>query len=84
MLRRLYARVGDRLTLVGVGGIETADDVWERILAGATLVQGYSAFIYRGPFWCRGIHRGLAARLAASPYATLAEAVGAKAHKENA
>ncbi|EXU67784.1 diguanylate cyclase [Streptomyces sp. PRh5] len=79
VLRRLYARVGDRLTLVGVGGIETADDVWERILAGATLVQGYSAFIYRGPFWCREIHRGLAARLAASPYATLAEAVGAAA-----
>ncbi|WP_030826673.1 quinone-dependent dihydroorotate dehydrogenase [Streptomyces hygroscopicus] len=84
VLRRLYARVGDRLTLVGVGGIETADDVWERILAGATLVQGYSGFIYRGPFWCREIHRGLAARLAASPYATLAEAVGADAHKENA
>ncbi|MEV8055789.1 quinone-dependent dihydroorotate dehydrogenase [Streptomyces antimycoticus] len=78
VLRRLYARVGDRLTLVGVGGIETADDAWERVLAGATLVQGYSAFIYRGPFWSREIHRGLADRLAASPYATLAEAVGAE------
>ncbi|KUJ64773.1 dihydroorotate dehydrogenase 2 [Streptomyces albus subsp. albus] len=77
VLRRLYARVGDRITLIGVGGIETADDAWERILAGATLVQGYSAFIYEGPFWCRKIHRGLAARLAASPYATLADAVGA-------
>ncbi|QKV91580.1 quinone-dependent dihydroorotate dehydrogenase [Streptomyces sp. NA02950] len=84
VLRRLYARVGDRITLVGVGGIETADDAWERILAGATLVQGYSAFIYRGPFWCREIHRGLAARLAASPYATLADAVGAEARKETA
>ncbi|MFE9066160.1 quinone-dependent dihydroorotate dehydrogenase [Streptomyces violaceusniger] len=79
VLSRLYARVGDRLTLVGVGGIETAEDAWERILAGATLVQGYSAFIYRGPFWCREIHRGLADRLAASPYATLADAVGADA-----
>ncbi|MFI0734031.1 quinone-dependent dihydroorotate dehydrogenase [Streptomyces sp. NPDC021225] len=93
VLRRLYARVGDRITLVGVGGIETADDAWERILAGATLIQGYSAFIYEGPFWSRRIHRGLAARLAASPYATLADAVGAeareadephKADKENA
>ncbi|MEU5051538.1 quinone-dependent dihydroorotate dehydrogenase [Streptomyces sp. NPDC021096] len=77
VLARLYARVGDRITLVGVGGIETADDAWERILAGATLVQGYSAFIYEGPFWCRAIHKGLAERLAASPYTTLAEAVGA-------
>jgi dihydroorotate dehydrogenase len=77
VLRRLYARVGDRVTLIGVGGVETADDVWERILAGATLVQGYSAFVYQGPLWCRRIHRGLAARLAASPYATLTEAIGA-------
>ncbi|GAA1907881.1 quinone-dependent dihydroorotate dehydrogenase [Streptantibioticus ferralitis] len=77
VLRRLYARVGDRITLVGVGGIETADDAWERILAGASLIQGYSAFIYQGPFWCRAIHKGLAARLSASPYATLADAVGA-------
>ncbi|WP_431041227.1 quinone-dependent dihydroorotate dehydrogenase [Streptomyces sp. P1-3] len=84
VLRRLYARVGDRVTLIGVGGVETADDAWERILAGATLVQGYSGFIYEGPFWCRKIHKGLAARLAASPYATLAEAVGADTRKETA
>ena len=58
VLRRLYARVGDRVTLVGVGGIEDAEDAWQRILAGATLVQGYSAFIYEGPFWARAIHRG--------------------------
>ncbi|MDF9812086.1 quinone-dependent dihydroorotate dehydrogenase [Streptomyces sp. SPB162] len=81
VLSRLYARVGDRITLVGVGGVTTADDVWERILAGATLVQGYSAFIYEGPFWCRTLHRGLAARLAASPYATLADAIGAEHRK---
>ena len=77
VLRRLHARTGDRLTLVSVGGIETADDAWERITAGATLIQGYSAFIYEGPFWCRKLHRGLAARLRASGHATLSEAVGA-------
>lgn len=81
VLRRLYARVGDRITLVGVGGIENAEDAWQRILAGATLVQGYSAFIYEGPFWGRAIHKGLAARLRASSYATLAEAVGADVRK---
>ncbi|MEU3187383.1 quinone-dependent dihydroorotate dehydrogenase [Streptomyces sp. NPDC006923] len=84
VLRRLYARVGDRITLVGVGGIENAEDAWQRILAGATLIQGYSAFIYEGPFWSRAIHKGLAARLAAGPYATLAEAVGADTRKATA
>ncbi|MEV6962347.1 quinone-dependent dihydroorotate dehydrogenase [Streptomyces sp. NPDC051207] len=81
VLRRLYARVGDRITLVGVGGIEDAEDAWQRILAGATLIQGYSAFIYRGPFWSRAVHKGLAARLRTSPYATLADAVGADVRK---
>lgn len=84
VLRRLYARVGDRITLVGVGGVETAEDAWQRILAGATLVQGYSAFVYEGPCYARAIHKGLAARLAASPYATLAEAVGAETRKASA
>ncbi|GAA2342705.1 quinone-dependent dihydroorotate dehydrogenase [Streptomyces kunmingensis] len=84
VLRRLYARVGDQVTLVGVGGIENAEDAWQRILAGATLIQGYSAFIYEGPFYARAIHKGLAARLNASPYATLADAVGADVKKVSA
>lgn len=81
VLRRLYARVGHRVTLVGVGGVEDAEDVWRRVLAGATLVQGYSAFVYQGPTWCRSIHKGLAVRLRNSPYTTLADAVGADVKK---
>ncbi|RAG83394.1 dihydroorotate dehydrogenase (quinone) [Streptacidiphilus pinicola] len=81
VLKRLYARTEGRITLVAVGGIETAEDAWQRILAGASLVQGYSAFIYEGPFWCRRIHKGLSALLAASPYATLGDAVGASARR---
>ncbi|OII69214.1 quinone-dependent dihydroorotate dehydrogenase [Streptomyces sp. CC77] len=81
VLRRLYARAGDRLVLVGVGGIENAEDAWQRILAGATLVQGYSAFIYEGPGYARAVNRGLAALLQDSPYATLADAVGADTRK---
>lgn len=42
VLRRLYARVGDRQVLISVGGIETAEDAWQRITAGATLLQGYT------------------------------------------
>jgi dihydroorotate dehydrogenase len=60
VLRLLKGRVGDRLTLVGVGGITTADDACARIDAGATLVQGYTAFVYEGPLWPARIIRGLA------------------------
>jgi dihydroorotate dehydrogenase len=42
--------------------VETAADVQERLDAGADLVQGYTAFLYRGPLWGRQINRGLAAR----------------------
>ncbi|WP_354643566.1 quinone-dependent dihydroorotate dehydrogenase [Kitasatospora camelliae] len=76
VLQRLRARTEGRLAIVSVGGIETADDAWQRIVHGADLVQGYSAFIYEGPFWMRRLHKGLAARLRASGYATVAEAVG--------
>lgn len=77
VLRRLYARVGDRLVLVSVGGIETPEQAWERILAGASLLQGYTGFIYGGPLWARRIHRGIAAQLRAGGYRSLADAVGA-------
>ncbi|MBF6206708.1 MULTISPECIES: quinone-dependent dihydroorotate dehydrogenase [Nocardia] len=83
VLRRLYRRVGDRLVLISVGGIETVDQAWERILAGATLLQGYTGFIYGGPFWMRRIHRGLAQRLRAEGYGSIGEAVGAE-HKAHA
>ena len=47
VLRRLYRRVGDRLVLISVGGIETVDDAWERITSGASLVQGYTGLRLR-------------------------------------
>lgn len=77
VLRRLYTRVGGRLVLISVGGIETPDQAWERILAGASLLQGYTGFIYGGPLWTRRIHRGIADRLRAGGYRSLADAVGA-------
>jgi dihydroorotate dehydrogenase len=64
ILRRLHARAGDRLVLIAAGGIETPDDAWERLRAGATLVQAYTAFVYGGPLWPRRMHAGLARRLA--------------------
>ncbi|WP_432493255.1 quinone-dependent dihydroorotate dehydrogenase [Kineococcus gypseus] len=61
VLRRLSARAGDRLTLVSVGGVESADDVRERLEAGASLVQSYTAFVYEGPGWARRVLSDLAA-----------------------
>ncbi|HEU4567650.1 MAG TPA: quinone-dependent dihydroorotate dehydrogenase [Marmoricola sp.] len=60
VLRRLRARVGPRVTLVGVGGISTVDDARERLAAGADLLQAYSAFVYEGPRWPSRINRALA------------------------
>lgn len=79
VLRRLHARVGAQLVLVSVGGIETVDDAWERITAGATLLQGYTAFIYGGPLWAHQIHAGLAQRVRDGGFASLADAVGSAA-----
>jgi dihydroorotate dehydrogenase len=76
VLRRLRARVGDRLILVASGGIETADDAWERIEAGATLFQAYTGFVYGGPLWPRRIHRILAHRARAEGLASIQQVVG--------
>jgi len=59
VLRRVRAVVPAAFTVISVGGVETADDVRERLDAGADLVQGYTAFLYRGPLWARQVNRGL-------------------------
>jgi dihydroorotate dehydrogenase len=59
VLRLLRDRVGPDLTLIGVGGLSTPDDARDRLAAGATLLQGYTAFVYQGPGWPRRIVRGL-------------------------
>ncbi|HLU64417.1 MAG TPA: quinone-dependent dihydroorotate dehydrogenase [Protaetiibacter sp.] len=59
MLRLLREAVGPELCLISVGGVTSAAEVRERLDAGATLVQGYTAFLYEGPFWARAINAGL-------------------------
>jgi dihydroorotate dehydrogenase len=77
VLRRLRARVGSKLLLIAVGGIETADDAWDRIRAGATLVQAYTGFIYGGPLWPKKLQRELAAKVRAAGLTSIEQAVGA-------
>jgi dihydroorotate dehydrogenase len=79
VLRRLHARTDGRLTLIAVGGIESADDAWERIRAGATLVQAYTGFVYGGPLWPRRVNRALARRVREAGLASVAEAIGTAA-----
>jgi dihydroorotate dehydrogenase len=81
VLRRLYARVGDKLALISVGGIETADDAWQRITAGASLLQGYTGFIYGGGLWAKRVQDGIANRLHDGGFRNLAEAVGSAARR---
>ena len=71
VLRRLRARLGPRVTLIAAGGIDSSDDAWQRIRAGATLIQAYTGFIYGGPGWPHRLNRGLAARLRASGHTSI-------------
>lgn len=64
------------LPVVGVGGIFDADDAWERIRAGASLVQLYTGFVYGGPARVRDINRGLLRLLRREGFRSLEEAVG--------
>jgi len=63
VLRRLRAKVGEDLVLISAGGIETGDDAYDRLQAGATLVQAYTGFVYGGPTWPRQVNRRLATLL---------------------
>ena len=75
-LRRFRSASGGTIPLIGVGGIGNVDDAWDRIIAGASLIQLYSAMVYEGPGVAMRIAKGLAARLKREGMATIAEAVG--------
>ncbi|HEY8592153.1 MAG TPA: quinone-dependent dihydroorotate dehydrogenase [Sphingomicrobium sp.] len=77
-LRAFRSASGGEIPLIGVGGIATADDAWERIRAGASLVQLYSAMVYHGSGIARRIALGLAERLEREGMANIAEAVGTR------
>lgn len=61
VLRRIRKTAPADFCVISVGGVQTAQDVLDRLEAGATLVQGFTEFIYAGPLWARSINRGLLA-----------------------
>ena len=77
-LRDFRKATGGEMPLVGVGGIGSAGHAWQRIRAGASLVQLYSAMVYEGPGIARTIVRGLEALMRRDGFASVAEAVGSE------
>ncbi|NUR30379.1 MAG: quinone-dependent dihydroorotate dehydrogenase [Catenulispora sp.] len=77
VLKRLRGRTDGHLALISVGGVETAADAWQRLVAGADLVQGYTGFLYEGPAWAARINRGIAAKVRSGGYTNLRDAVEA-------
>ncbi|MEQ8410343.1 MAG: quinone-dependent dihydroorotate dehydrogenase [Erythrobacter sp.] len=77
-LREFRQATGGEIALVGVGGIATAEHAWQRIRAGASLVQLYSAMVYEGPGLGARIVRGLGELMRRDGFATIAEAVGSE------
>ena len=79
VIRMIYRLTNGKLPIIGVGGIFTAADGWEKICAGASLIQLYTGFIYEGPGVARRINEGLAEILKSEGFASLDEAVGCRA-----
>jgi len=75
-MRAFREVAGNTIPLIGVGGIASADDAWERIRAGASLVQLYSAMVYHGPGIAKQITKGLEKLLRQYGFESIAEAVG--------
>ena len=77
VIRTIYRHSSGKLPIIGVGGIFTAEDAFEKIAAGASLIQAYTGFVYRGPGFARDINRGLSKILKERGFASIDEAVGA-------
>lgn len=77
VLRRIRLVVKDRCVIISVGGVQGAEDVWERILAGATLVQAYTAFVYSGPGWPKRVNRELAHKVRTAGASSIEQLIGA-------
>lgn len=76
VIRHLHRQTRGQLPIIGVGGVFSAADAWEKIVAGASLVQVYTGLVYEGPAIARAIVAGLRERLRAGGFPTIADAVG--------
>jgi len=79
MIATLYNMTQGSMPLIGVGGIFTAEDAWEMVSAGASLLQIYTSFIYEGPSIAKKINEGLRQIISSNGFVSLDEAVGSRA-----
>jgi dihydroorotate dehydrogenase len=76
VIRFIYKETQGKLPIIGVGGIFTAEDAWEKIAAGASLIQVYTGWVYEGPWMVRRILAGLLKKLKERGLTSISEAVG--------
>jgi len=76
VIRFIHQQTQGLLPIIGVGGIFTAEDAWEKITAGASLIQVYTGWVYEGPWMVRRILEGLVQKLEERGLSSIAEAVG--------
>tara|TARA_R110002126_G_scaffold13118_1_gene56023 strand:- start:265267 stop:266355 length:1089 start_codon:yes stop_codon:yes gene_type:complete len=84
IIHNFYALTKGKIPIIGVGGIENAQDAYDKIKAGASLVQLYSAMVYHGPELVQDINQGLLDLMRADGYAHISEAIGAAHNQERA
>lgn len=77
LIKKTYATYGNKLTIIGVGGISSAEDAYEKIKLGSSLVQLITGMIYEGPSLIKSINKGLVRLLKADGYNSISEAIGA-------
>jgi dihydroorotate dehydrogenase len=80
VIRHLYRQSRGQLPIIGVGGISTATDAWEKITAGASLLQVYTGLVYEGPLLAKDLVSGLRKHLAEAGLTGLHQAVGLNSH----
>ena len=77
IIRYIHQRTQGKLAIIGVGGIFTGDDVWDKMAAGASIVQSYTGFIYRGPLFVKKVLLELRQRMDREGIQNLREIIGA-------
>ena len=76
LIRKIYRMTNGELPIIGVGGIFTADDAWEKFTAGASLIQLYTGLVFEGPSIAKSIVAGLKKRLKVEGFSNISEIVG--------
>ncbi len=81
VVSKIYELSGGEMPIIGVGGIFTGDDAFEKVVSGASLVQAYTGFVYRGPSFALDLNARLATLMEQAGFATLDDAVGSAARR---